>query len=104
VDTFQKPSTFGWRLRFISDSWTAFFNTDVTAVAGQKAMDDNGFSNKIAYFRVIAPIEDAAGADKTRTYIITGGYALRNRAYIGDDEDAIYEYEGDAEYISYSDA
>ena len=103
ADTFQKPSNFGWRLKFISDCRAAFFDTDVTAVADQKAMDDNGFSYPIAYFRVIIPIEDKDGADKTRTFTITGGYALRNRGYNGDDEDAVYEYEGDAEYISYSD-
>ena len=102
-DIFEKPSTFGWKLKFISDCRVAFFATDVTAVAGQKAMDDNGFSNQIAYFCVIMPIEDKDGKDQTRTYTITNGYALRNRAYIGDDEDAIYEYEGDAEYISYAD-
>lgn len=100
----QAHSNFTWKLKFISDCRVAFFDTDVTAVAGQKAMDDNGDSYAIAYFRVIIPIEDGSGANKTRTYTITNGYALQNHAYIGDDEDAIYEYEGIAEYISYSDA
>lgn len=98
-------SSFGWKLRFISDCRQAFFATDVQVAAGsQYAMIDNGLANKIEYFKVIMAIEDASGNPKTRTYTITNGYALRNRAYIGDDEDAIYEYEGDAEYISYSDA
>lgn len=100
----QAHSHFTWKLKFISDCRVAFFATDVTAVAGQKALDDNGDSYAIAYFRVIAPIEDKDGADKTRTYVITNGFCLGNNAYIGDDEDAIYEYEGIAEYISYSDA
>lgn len=101
---FQPHSSFNWTLEFLSDSRVAFFDTDVTSTPGKKALDDNGDSNKIAYFRVLMPIEDRAGASKTRTYTITNGYALRNRAYIGDDEDAIYVYEGNAEYISYSDA
>jgi len=49
-------------------------------------------------------IVDSAGADKTRTYTLTNAFATKNRAYIGDDEDAIYEYEGDAEEITYADA
>jgi len=100
---FQPHSDFGWKLRFLSDCMVAFFATDVTG--GTKyALVDNGDSNKIGYFKVILPIENAAGTSKTRTYTITNGFCLRNRAYIGDDEDAVYEYEGDAEYISYSDA
>lgn len=102
---FQPHSNFGWKLRFLSDCRTAFFATDVQAAAGnQYALVDNGDSNKIEYFKVLASIEDANGNPKTRTFTITNGYALKNRAYIGDDEDAIFEYEGDAEYISYSDA
>ena len=98
-------SSFGWKLRFLSDCRVAFFATDVQSGGGfQYAMVDNGNANKIAYFKVIMKITDASGNPKTRTYTITDGYALRNRALIGDDEDAIYEYEGDAEYISYSDA
>lgn len=98
-------SFFGWRLKFLSDSRIAFFGTDVQVAAGnQYAMIDNGLSNKIEYFKVIMKIQDGSGVEKTRTYTITGGYALRNRAVIGDDNDAEYEYEGDAEYISYSDA
>ena len=98
-------SFFTWRLEFVSDCRTAFFATDVQAGAGnQYAMDDDGLSNKIEFFRVIMEIQDGSGAIKTRTYIITGGYALRNGAQIGDDETAIYWYEGDADYISYSDA
>lgn len=98
-------SSFGWRLRFISDCRIAFFATDVQVAAGnQYAMIDNGVANKIEYFKVVVPIQDGSGVEKTRTYTITNGYALRNRATIGDDEDAVYEYEGDAEYISYSDA
>lgn len=100
----QPHSKFTWRLEFLSDSRVAFFDTDVTATAGQKALDDNGSSYAIAHFQVLMPIEDASGASKLRTYTITNGYALRNGAIIGDDEDAIYWYEGDAEYISYSDA
>ena len=102
---FQPSSSFTWKLKFLSDCRIAFFATDVQVAAdNQYAMVDNGFSNEIEHFKVIMTIEDSSGASKTRTYTITGGYALRNRAYIGDDEDAIYEYEGDAEYISYSDA
>ena len=101
---FQPSSNFTWKLKFLSDCRRAFFDTDVTSTPGQKALDDDGYSHEIAYFHVIMPIEDGDLSSKTRTYIITGGYALRNRAYIGDDQDAIYEYEGDAEYISYSDA
>jgi len=99
----QPHSKFTWRLEFLSDCRVAFFATDVTG--GTKyALVDNGDSNKIGYFKVICPIEDGTGASKTRTYTITNGYALRNGAPIGNDEDAIYWYEGDAEYISYSDA
>jgi len=98
-------SSYEWRLKFLCDCRVAFFATDVQVVGGnQYAMTPNGLSNKIEYFKVIMPIEDGTGASKTRTYTITNGYALRNHAYIGDDEDAVYEYEGDAEYISYSDA
>lgn len=102
---FQPHSNFGWKLKFLSDCRVAFFATDVVSGGGTEyALVDNGDSNVIEYFKVIMTIEDQAGAEKTRTYTITNGFALRNRAYIGDDEDAIYEYEGDAEYISYSDA
>jgi len=105
ANIFQPHSSFTWKLRFLSDCRTAFFATDV-GVAGesQYALVNNGDSNEIEYFRVIIPIEDAAGASKTRTYTITNGYCTRNNAYIGDDEDSVYEYEGDAEYIGYSDA
>jgi len=102
---FQPHSNFGWKLRFIGDCRVAFFATDVGVAGGnQYALVDNGDSNEIEYFKVILKIQDSAGNEKTRTYTITNGFALRNRTYIGDDEDAIYEYEGDAEYISYSDA
>lgn len=105
TDLFQKSSSFKWKLEFISDCRVAFFATDISMTAGsQYALVDNGHSNKIDYFRVIVPIIDGAGASKTRTYTITNGYALRNQAFIGDDEDAVYTYEGVAEYISYSDA
>ena len=101
----QQPSFFTWRLTFISDCRIAFFGTDVQVVAGnQYALVDNGFSNKIEYFRVLVPIQDGAGNEKTRTYTIVGGYVLRNSGDIGNDEDGICEYEGEAEYISYSDA
>ena len=101
----QPHSNFVWKLKFLSDCRIAFFATDVVVGGGNEyAMVANGDSNPIAHFRVIVPIEDGSGNNKTRTYTITNGYALRNRAYIGDNEDAIYEYEGDAEYISYSDA
>jgi len=102
---FQPHSDFGWKLKFLSDCWAAFFDTDVVAGGGKEvAMTPNGDSNKIGYFKVIVPIINASGASKTRTFTITNGYALRNRAMIGDDEDAYFVYEGDAEYISYSDA
>jgi len=102
---FQPHSDFGWKLRFLSDCRVAFFATDVGVAGGnQYALDDDGDSNEIEYFRVIMTIEDESGTEKTRTYTITNGYALKNRAYIGDDEDAIYEYEGDAKSITYSDA
>lgn len=105
TDLFQKSSSFGWRLEFISDCRVAFFATDVGVAGGtQYALVDNGDSNEIEYFKVIVPIIDTAGASKTRTYTITEGYALKNKAFIGDDEDAVYVYEGDAEYISYADA
>lgn len=98
-------SFFGWRLKFLSDCRAAFFATDVQAAAGnQYAMDNDGYSNLIEYFKVIVPIEDGDGNPKTRTYTIVYGYALRNRAFIGDDEDAVYEYEGDAACISYADS
>jgi len=101
----QQPSFFEWKLAFISDSRAAFFATDVQVVGGsQYALTDNGSSNKIEYFKVIMSIQDSAGAVKTRTYTITNGYCLRNHAVIGKDDDAIYEYEGEAEYISYADA
>jgi len=102
---FQPHSDFSWELHFLSDCRVAFFATDVQVAGGnQYALVDNGDSNKIEYFKVIMTIEDESGTSKTRTYTITNGFALRNSADIGDDEDAIYEYEGDAEYISYSDA
>jgi len=102
---FQPHSNFTWKLRFLSDCRTAFFATDVQAVGGnQYALVDNGDSNKIEYFKVLAAIETSAGANATRTYTITNGYCLRNNAFIGNDEDSVYEYEGIAEYISYSDA
>jgi hypothetical protein len=98
-------SFFSWKLRFLSDCRIAFFGTDVQVVAGnQYAMIDNNLSNKIEYFKVIMKIQDGSSLEKTRIYTIKGGFALRNRAYIGDDNDAEYEYEGDAEYITYSDA
>jgi len=100
----QQPSFFNWKLTFLSDVRIAFFGTDVQVAAGnQYALVDNGFSNKIEYFKIIMAIEDSAGAPKTRTYTITNGYCLRNNARIGEDQDAVYEYEGEAEYISYSD-
>jgi hypothetical protein len=105
TEIFQPHSNFEWRLEFLSDCRVAFFATDVqVAENNQFALVNNGDSNEIEYFRVILPIEDGAGASKTRTYTITEGYCLRNGAEIGDDEDAIYWYEGIAEYISYSDA
>src|SRR3990167_5655978 len=85
---FQPHSNFEWRLEFISDCRVAFFGTDISATAGnQFALDDNGDSTKIDYFRVIMPITDSNGNPKTRTYVIMNGYALRNGAAIGDDED-----------------
>jgi hypothetical protein len=100
---FQPHSNFIWRLEFLSDCRVAFFATDVVGTT-KYALVDNGDSNKIGYFKVICPIEDGTGASKTRTYTITNGYALRNGAPIGDDKNAIYWYEGIAEYIGYSDA
>jgi hypothetical protein len=100
----QPHSNFIWKLSFLSDCRVAFFATDVHDGGGSEyALVDNGDSNMIEYFKVILPIQDGSGASKTRTYTITNGFALRNSAYIGDDNDAVYEYEGDAEYISYSD-
>ena len=105
ANMYQSNSHFIWKLKFLSDCRIAFFATDVQAAAGnQYALVDNGDSNKIEYFRVIMTIEDSDGNQKTRTYTITSGYVLGNQAYIGDDEDAVYEYSGVAEYISYSDA
>jgi len=100
----QQPSFFNWKLTFLSDCRIAFFATDVQVAAGnQYALVDNGFSNKIEYFKVIMAIEDGSGNPKTRTYTITNGYCLRNNARIGNDDDAQYVYEGEAEYISYAD-
>lgn len=105
VTAFQPHSHFTWKLRFLSDCRTAFFATDVDDAGGsQYVLDDNGDSNLIEYFKVLVPIEDSSGAAKTRTYTITNGYCTRNRAYIGDDDDAKYEYMGIAEEITYSDA
>jgi len=102
---FQPHSNFTFRLELISDCRAAFFATDVQSAGGnQYAMVNNGDSNKIEYFRVIAPIVDADGDEATRTYTITNGYILRNGGDIGNDEDAVFWYEGIAEYISYSDA
>jgi len=101
---FQPHSNFEWRLEFYSDSRIAFFATDVQVADGnQYALVNNGDSNKIEYFKVLMYIQDGSGVEKTRTYTITNGYALRNGATIGDDETAIYWYEGSAEYIDYSD-
>jgi hypothetical protein len=98
-------SYFTWKLRLLGDCRQAFFATDVQAAAGnQYAMTSNNLSNKIEYFKVVMPIQDEAGTPRTRTYTITNGYALRNHAVIGEGRDTEYEYEGDAEYISYSDA
>jgi len=103
--TFQPHSNFTWKLRFLSDCRIAFFLTDVQVAGGnQYALVDNGDSNLIEYFKVLMYIQDGSGVEKTRTYTITNGYCTRNQAYIGDDQDAIYEYQGTAEYISYSDA
>jgi len=99
----QQPGFFTWKLRFLSDCRVAFFLTDVTGDT-EYALVDDGFSNKIGYFKVIMKIEDGEGNPKTRTYTITNGYCLRNNASIGEDQDAVYEYEGEAEYISYSDS
>jgi len=102
---FQPHSDFGWKLKFLSDCRVAFFATDVVAGGGTEyALVDDGDSNEIEYFKVIMTIENESGTEKTRTYTITNGFCTRNRAYIGDDKDAIYEYEGDAKKISYSDA
>ena len=101
---YQPHSNFDWRLEFLSDCRQAFFATDVQAAEGdQFALVDNGDSNKIEYFKVVCPIESGSGEAKTRIYTITNGYALRNGADIGNDEDAICWYEGVAEYITYSD-
>jgi len=98
-------SSFEWSLRFLSDCRQAFFATDVQVAPGnQYAMIDNGFSNKIEYFKIKVAIETAEGVPYVRTYTITNGYCLRNRAVIGRDDDAEYEYEGEADYISYADA
>jgi len=104
-DIYQPHSHYRWKLAFLSDCRVAFFATDVQVAGGNQfalVVDDD--SNKIEYFKVRATIEDESGTSKTRTYVITDGYATKNRAYIGDDEDAIYEYEGTAKSISYSDA
>lgn len=107
ADTVQDlgMSSYGWRLRFLSDCRSLWFSQDVSTSGGtQPAIVPNGFANKIEYFTVEVAIEDADGVPKTRTYTLHGAYALRHSAYIGDDEDAVFEYEGDAEYIEYSDA
>jgi len=102
---FQPHSNYEWTLRFISDSRVAFFATDVQVAGGnQYALDPDGDSNKIEYFRVIMTIEDESGTSKTRTYTITDGYATRNHADIEYAKDAIYTYEGLAKEITYSDA
>jgi len=102
---FQPHSHFTWKLKFLSDCRVAFFATDVQVAGGnQYALVDNGDSNEIEYFIVTVPIVSSAGVSLTRTYTITNGYCTKNRAYIGNDEDAHYEYEGIAEYISYADA
>jgi hypothetical protein len=102
---FQPHSSFYWKLTFLSDCRVAFFATDVQIAGGnQYAMVAGGDSNAIDYFRVIMTIEDESGVSKTRTYTLTSAYALRTNAVIRNDEDAEYEYEGDAQYLSYSDA
>jgi hypothetical protein len=104
-EAFQPHSNFIWKLRFISDCRIAFFATDVQVAAGnQYALVNNGDSNVIEYFKVLAPIQDGSGAAKTRTFTITNGYCTRNKAYIGDDQDTVFEYAGIAESVSYSDA
>ena len=102
----QPHSHFTWKLEFLSDCRTAFFATDVdNGTAGnQYALDDNGNSTKIDYFRVIMPIISGTGTSMTRTYTLTNGFCLRNRTRVGDDEDAVYTYEGDAEEITYADS
>lgn len=102
---FQPHSNFTWRLEFKSDCRVAFKATDVDNAGGnQYAMVANGDSNVIEYFKVIRKITDTSGAAKTRTTTITNGVALRNGADIIRGQDAIYWYEGVAEYIDEADA
>ena len=57
----QQPGFFTWTLRFLSDCRIAFCGTDVQATAGnQYVLVDNGFSNKIEYFKVLMPIQDGS--------------------------------------------
>ena len=69
----------------------------------QFALDEDGNSHMIEYFKVVCPIESGSGEPKTRTFTITNGYCLRNHGDVGNDEDAIFWYEGNAEEITYSD-
>lgn len=104
-EIFQPHSSYGWKLRFASDCRVAFFATDVGAAGGnQYALDPNGDSNEIEYFKVILKIVNSAGTDKTRTFTLDDAFCTKNRAYMGDDQLTIFEYEGDAEEITYADA
>jgi len=105
ADIFQPHSHYTWRLEFLSDCRVAFFATDVGVAGGnQYAIDPNGDSCEIEYFKVVMKIQKANGDAGTRTYNLGTPYCSRNGAYIGDDDDAVYWYEGDAEQITYSDA
>jgi len=103
AEIFQPHSKYTWRLEFLSDCRAAFVATDVQVAGGnQYALDPNGDSNKIEYFHVHMEIEKEDGTTGTRNYDIGAGYCLRNGADIGDDQDAVYWYEGDAEQITYN--
>ena len=102
---FQPHSHYEWTLSLCSDCRVAFFATDVQVAGGnQYALDEDGDSSKIEYFKIIMTTESEAGTSKTRTYTITDGYVTRNHANITYGKDALYTYEGLAKEITYSDA
>lgn len=102
-DVFQPHSNYAWTIELMGDRRAAFFAQDVQVAAGsQYAMDENGDSNKIEYFKVVAEIQAADGTLKTRTFTVTNGYAFTNE-WRRTEGGYLFIYRGIAEEIPYSD-
>lgn len=100
----QENSHFVWRIELESDCRIAFKATDVVSGgANEYAIIANANSNVIGYFKLFLTIEDTNQVEKTRTITVTNGVALTNGVDIRAGEDAVYWYEGQAEYIDEAD-